>query len=250
MSKTGTVRRRASAGAAALLGMLLVVGVATLAVAKTDGDDTVIRACVKSDTPGNGQVRIASAAESCRSNETAIQWNVTGPPGPAGPAGPAGPQGPAGPAGSQGPKGDDGPQGPAGPAGPQGDMGEQGPQGDDGARGPAGPAGPQGDTGPQGPQGPEGPQGPAGPGLGGLQVIEQLSELNGDDTKVVLALCPEGSQAIGGGASVGGPNQVALADSDFYVDLFGNRIGWLARADEVVSANVSWILVAHVLCAG
>jgi Collagen triple helix repeat (20 copies) len=228
MSKAGTIGRRAKAGAAGLVGLLLVVGVATLAVAKTNGDDTVIHACVKSDTPGNGQVRIVPATEACKSNETAIQWNVTGPPGPAGPQGPAGSPGP------QGPKGEDGAEGPAGPPGPAG------PQGD---------TGPQGPQGPDGPQGPEGPQGPAGPGLTDLQVVEQLSDLNSEETKVVLALCPAGSQAIGGGASVGGPNQVALAGSDFYVDLFGNRIGWLARADEVQPVSVAWILVAHVLCA-
>jgi hypothetical protein len=73
--------------------------------------------------------------------------------------------------------------------------------------------------------------------------------MNSDNTKVVLVLCPAGTQAVGGGASIGGPDQVALADSDFYVDQFGNRVGWLVRANEVQSVNVAWVLVGHVLCA-
>lgn len=84
---------------------------------------TQIYGCV---TANSGAVRIVSATETCRSNETSLVWNVQGPEGPQGPVGPSGPQGPAGA---------------------------------DGAQGEIGPAGPQGAT---GPQGPEGPQGPAG----------------------------------------------------------------------------------------
>jgi hypothetical protein len=57
--------------------------------------------------------------QKCRSNETMLDLNQTGPQGPIGPKGGTGPAGPAGPAGSQGapgPKGDSGPAGPAGPA--------------------------------------------------------------------------------------------------------------------------------------
>ena len=52
----------------------------------------------------------------------------------------------------------------------------------------------------------------------------------------------------GGGASIGGPDQVALADSDFYLDLYGNRVGWLVRANEVQPVSVAWVLVGHALC--
>ena len=127
MAKTGTAKRKVLVGASVVAGLLLVTNVATLALAKSGGDSQVIHACYKSDTPSNGQVRIVGSADVCKSNETSIDWNVTGPAGPAGPAGPSGPPGP---------KGDVGPAGPAGPEGPQG------------------------------PQGPTGPQGPAGPGAG------------------------------------------------------------------------------------
>jgi hypothetical protein len=207
MAKTSTARRKVLVAASVVGGLLLVSNVATLALAKSAGDSQVIHACYKSDTPSNGQVRIIGAADVCKSNETSIDWNVTGP---------AGPAGPPGPSGLAGPKGDAGPAGPAGP---------------------------------QGPEGSQGPQGPAGPGLGDLQVVEELSAMNSDNTKVVLVLCPAGTQAVGGGASIGGPDQVALADSDFYVDQFGNRVGWLVRANEVQSVNVAWVLVGHVLCA-
>jgi len=76
-----------------------------------------------------------------------------------------------------------------------------------------------------------------------------MSDLNSDNTKVVLSLCPAGKQALGGGAQVGGPDMVAITESDFYQDDSGNRVGWVARASEVVPTNASWILVVHALCA-
>ena len=54
------------------------------------GDSAVIHACV---AKGSNLVRIPSAGDGCRSNETGVDWNAQGP------AGPVGPQGPAGPAG-------------------------------------------------------------------------------------------------------------------------------------------------------
>jgi hypothetical protein len=76
-----------------------------------------------------------------------------------------------------------------------------------------------------------------------------LSELNSDDAKSLAILCPPGKQALGGGASVGGPNAVGLTESDFYLDEGGNRIGWLVRAVEIVPLDVPWVVVGHALCA-
>lgn len=131
----------------------------------------------------NGIVRVIDpAAESCRTGEIQISWNMQGPMGPQGPQGVAGPQGPRGDTGStgatgatgaqgpQGPKGDTGATGAVGPQGPQGPAGPQGPQGAAGPQGPQGEVGPQGAEGPAGPQGPAGPEGPRGAdGLDGAQ---------------------------------------------------------------------------------
>lgn len=85
--------------AAAALAAALVAAVAG-AIAWAGGDDaSVVHACVSG---GSGLVRIPAAGDACRTNETAVEWNVQGPPGPPGPQGEPGPQGPAGPAGSGG----------------------------------------------------------------------------------------------------------------------------------------------------
>lgn len=89
--------------------------------------DGTIHACFKNN---NGDLRVVDAPyDSCKKNETAIQWNQTGPQGPRGLPGPPGPQGP---------KGDPGPQA---PEGLPGSPGTEGPQGETGPQGPAGPAG-------------------------------------------------------------------------------------------------------------
>lgn len=77
-------------------------------------DAGVIHGCY---TNANGSLRVVDTA-TCKSNETALDWNqqgVQGPPGPQGPTGDTGATGPAGPPGPQGDKGETGPQGPAGP---------------------------------------------------------------------------------------------------------------------------------------
>ncbi len=66
---------------------------------------TTIRACAN---PA-GHLRLISAAESCKSQETLVTWNAAGAPGAPGATGPQGPQGPAGPQGAQGLPGLDAP---------------------------------------------------------------------------------------------------------------------------------------------
>jgi hypothetical protein len=226
-------RRTTISAVVALFGLLLVGTVGGLASAH-GGDANRIHGCFKTEPDSPGFVRIVGPNDTCKKNETAIDWDITGPAGPAGPPGPAGPAGPAGPEGPQGPQGPAGADGKEGPAGPAGPEGPQGLPGSDGKEGPAGP---------------QGPPGPQGPGLTGLQVAEELSQLNSDDDKTILVLCPSGEHALGGGATIGGPSSVALTVSDFYWDDAGTRVGWVARASETVSTGAPWVLVAHALCA-
>lgn len=120
--------------------LAVAAGVAYAAIPDSGG---VIHGCYNRS---NGQLRVIDpgAGENCKTPESVLDWNQTGPAGATGPAGPAGPAGPIGPAGATGATGATGPAGPAGPAGPTGATG---------ATGATGPAGPAGATGPAGPSG-------------------------------------------------------------------------------------------------
>ncbi len=62
-----------------------------IAFASIPGPDGVIHACY---TPrGNGSLRVIDSTEQCKSNETGLEFNQTGPQGQQGIPGPAGPQG-------------------------------------------------------------------------------------------------------------------------------------------------------------
>ena len=71
------------------------VGAAAFAIAHAAIPDSsgVIHGCY-----GNrhGSVRVVDDPTTCKHNETALNWNQTGPQGPQGPVGPPGPQGPQG----------------------------------------------------------------------------------------------------------------------------------------------------------
>jgi hypothetical protein len=87
----GNERRFVSALAGALA--LAVLGLGMEAGAQQ------IYACAKKN---GGDLRLASGAGQCKSNETEVSWNAAGQPGPQGPQGPQGVPGPAGPAGASG----------------------------------------------------------------------------------------------------------------------------------------------------
>jgi len=92
-------------GPALLMAIGLVLAAVGTVAAKTVGTGLgsggSITACVKNE----GQVRFVVSPSQCKRPETAVTFNVQGPPGPQGPAGPAGAPGPAGPQGVQGPAG-------------------------------------------------------------------------------------------------------------------------------------------------
>src|SRR5215207_5088698 len=101
----------------------LVIGAVVASGEESEGS---ISACVNA----GGHVRVLEGGDTCKSQETALVWNVsgaTGPMGPAGAIGPAGPQGDPGAIGPAGPQGLPGDTGPVGPTGPQGDPGAVGP---------------------------------------------------------------------------------------------------------------------------
>src|SRR5258708_37312609 len=76
------------------LGAVVLLMVLTPRVAATSSG--VLDACV---TSGNGMMRLVNSSAACHTNETFVEWNITGPEGPAGPQGAPGPQGPQGPQG-------------------------------------------------------------------------------------------------------------------------------------------------------
>ena len=96
------VTRRRTIGAAAVVGLLAVGGVA-YATIPTNG---VISGCYMKS---GGSLRVIDATTGkCSAKETSLNWNVQGAPGPQGPAGASGAKGDAGPAGPAGPAGADG----------------------------------------------------------------------------------------------------------------------------------------------
>src|SRR3990172_1289184 len=62
--------------------VVALLGVALTAVAYAHGSDlALIHACVNNNS---GEIKIVGANETCRQNETPLDWNIQGPPGPQG----------------------------------------------------------------------------------------------------------------------------------------------------------------------
>lgn len=78
---------------ACLLSCLCAGALVALVTAHAEPPVTPIQACYN-DT--NGGLRRVNSPADCKTHETSISWNITGPAGPAGPVGPQGPVGPAG----------------------------------------------------------------------------------------------------------------------------------------------------------
>jgi hypothetical protein len=119
-------KRLRYAGIATIATVGLSVAVGAIAYAAIPDPSGAIHGCYDKAL---GSVRVIDPSSSnplknkCRSYETALDWNQTGPQGPAGPAGAKGDTGAAGAAGPAGPKGDTGADGAQGPKGDQGDAG-------------------------------------------------------------------------------------------------------------------------------
>jgi len=163
------VSKKNVAFSVSVLGVLCIAGY----VSAHGGDTTRIHGCVSNSS---GSLRIVAATGTCKSGETALDWNIVGPVGPIGSTGP---------------------QGATGPVGPVGPQGAQGPQGIAGAQGPQGVPGPQGA---QGTQGPEGPAGPAGTdGASGWERVSIDHQFGVGQTISAYTPCPAGKKPTGGG---------------------------------------------------
>ncbi len=101
-----------------VLSTMTVLFMSIIAFASIPGANGVIYGCY---TNSNGTLRVIdNSTAQCKSNETALNFNQTGPPGPQGLQGPQGATGATGAAGPQGPAGRDGREGAPGTAGASG----------------------------------------------------------------------------------------------------------------------------------
>jgi hypothetical protein len=196
----------------AVVAALALVVVAGAAYATIPDGQGVVHGCFKK----SGILRVVDpAVGQCSDDETALDWNQTGPRGLDGAPGP------------QGPKGDTGDNGEKGETGPQGPQGLQGPKGD------------TGDTGPQGPPGP-----PGASGGSGRQVVWNVGTVEPLVAKTVFAVCPEGKVPVGGGVNTFGP----ITGDGTVTDSYPTADGWAARvfnpgSDLVVFMDVAAICV-------
>ena len=162
---------KAKVAAGVMAGALLTGGLAYGAIPGNDGSITACYRKTGSLVDAQGVVRIVDNASQCRTYETAISWNQTGPKGDPGTPGAKGDKGDAGTPGGKGDKGDPGTpgaKGDKGDAGTPGAKGDKGDPGTPGAKGDTGTPGAKGDAGAKGDTGSPGAKGdPGTPGAKG-----------------------------------------------------------------------------------
>src|SRR6476620_12226392 len=114
-----TLRSRSGGGKKWLtLSTMMILFTGIIAFASIPGGDGVIHACY---SRSGGALRVIDGSVTqCKSGETSLDFNQSGPQGPQGLQGPTGPQGMIGSPGAAGPVGATGPAGPVGPVGPAG----------------------------------------------------------------------------------------------------------------------------------
>jgi IS5 family transposase len=104
------------------LATVALVATGSIAMAAIPGKNGVITGC-RDLTTGTLRAIDAEAGATCKSTETKLTWNQTGPRGATGPQGPKGAPGQQGVPGLKGDPGAPGPRGAPGPAGPAGSPG-------------------------------------------------------------------------------------------------------------------------------
>jgi len=105
-----------------------------------------------------------------------------------------------------------------------------------------------------GPQGARGPAGPPGPDLGFYEE-EQSSAMNASDSKLVIAACPQGTFAVGGGYEVVDNTfppavPVVALQNTSWLAAGGVGEGWTVHAVERAATDTPWKLTTWVMCAG
>lgn len=199
-------------------GAVAAVALAGTAHAAIPDGNGVIHACY---AKSGGVLRVVDASTtSCKSGEVTLDWNRQGTPGAPGPAGPQGVPGVPG------------------PIGPQGDPGPVGPQGDPGVPGVPGAIGPQG-----------------APGLpGGVSGVTLVFAERGEDTdrfKQVIADCPTGKVAVGGGSEVVNLDGSHISIPEVVLDgsFPASASNWVGQAHAVTPTAEDWTLRVTVICA-
>jgi hypothetical protein len=81
---------------------------------------------------------------------------------------------------------------------------------------------------------------------------ESSTSVNDSETeKNTTATCPQGKEAIGGGARINAPAGVEVAINGSYPAVASNnaRTGWIASGRETAAEAGNWQVVAYVVCA-
>jgi len=220
MSKLLT--RFAGRGAALTAVGVVVLAAVTFVSAHGPGpSDQIIHACVQDR---NGTIRIVDGTAECGPNNSALDWNATGP------------------------------TGPIGPQGIQGEMGIQGETGPQGSQGLPGPQGTQGVPGIQGETGPQGEQGP--PGVLGFYTNSAIKPLPPGFSSEGSVFCDEGDSVTGGGYTSGGPNDTGVGAPEGPIPLAvqssgpvsaGTFEGWHLQVTNNFATQI--FVTHHVICA-
>lgn len=86
-----------------------------------------------------------------------------------------------------------------------------------------------------------------------LKNVTYVTETSGpqsETNRTIIAKCPTGKEAIGGGVRVTGANsKVVPTESAPEFDATGARIGWSASAREIEAEPANWTILAYAVCA-
>jgi hypothetical protein len=110
--------------------------------------------------------------------------------------------------------------------------------------------GPTGAPGAPGPTGPQGEPGDPG-GLAGQELVRAQSGETSDRFKQVIADCPTGKLAVGGGAEVQNVDGSHVSIPEVVLDgsFPGNGARWVGQAHAATPTDEDWTLRVTVICA-